>query len=96
MRKLWLYLAAARALGLTPRVRILLFWKMTKNLRVRLGLASYHPAEVFSLPTAYGDLHFRDNFGDITNLPGILHQQVYEPPVAVHEGAVLDVGANIG
>lgn len=94
--KLVRFAASAIALGATPSARWTLFWRQTKNVRVRLGLAAYHPREVFAIETRLGTLHFRDNFGDITNVPGLLHEQVYRPPVVVGDGAILDVGANIG
>lgn len=94
--KLGRFAASAIALGATPSAQWALFWRQTKNVRVRLGLATYHAREVFSVETRLGTLHFRDNFGDITNVPGLLHEQVYRPPVVVGDGTILDVGANIG
>jgi len=73
-----------------------IFWHETKNVRARLGLARHHPDRVYTLRARGGPLHFRDNFGDITNLPNLFHRRVYDPPVRVGDGAILDVGANIG
>jgi FkbM family methyltransferase len=38
----------------------------------------------------------RDNFGDVTNLPDLLHRSVYRVSTLSAEGAILDIGANIG
>jgi FkbM family methyltransferase len=93
LREFW---SCARAVGTSPAARWNIFWSETKNVRVRLGLAAHRPHQVYNLDTTYGKLHLRDNFGDITNLPGLLHRGVYRPPSAVGEGTILDVGANIG
>jgi FkbM family methyltransferase len=90
------YIDCARDLGGNPKETCSIFWRETKNLRVRLGLGEYHPNEIYSLKTIYGPLHFRDNFGDITNLPGLFHQNVYRAKALVGDGVILDVGANIG
>jgi FkbM family methyltransferase len=90
------YFVCARDLGDNPKDACNIFWRETKNLRVRLKLGSYHPREVYSLSTVYGPLHFRDNFGDITNLPGLFHQNVYRSTTLTGAGVILDVGANIG
>jgi FkbM family methyltransferase len=86
----------AAALGPTPGAKWQLFWKQTKNLRVRLGVGSYHPDQVFSLDTVYGPVYFRDNFGDITNLVKLLWQGEYRLRQLAHPGVILDIGANIG
>jgi FkbM family methyltransferase len=90
------YIDCARDLGGNAKETCSIFWRETKNLRVRLGLGEYHPNEIYSLKTIYGPLHFRDNFGDITNLPGLFHQNVYRAKALVGDGVILDVGANIG
>jgi FkbM family methyltransferase len=51
---------------------------------------------VYSLRTIYGSLYFRDNFGDITNLVDLFYRQTYRVQKLSQEGAILDVGANIG
>ena len=90
------YIDCARDLGGNPKEVCSILWRETKNLRVRLKLGTYHPNEVYSLKTIYGPLHFRDNFGDITNLAGLFHQNVYRSKALSEEGVILDVGANIG
>jgi FkbM family methyltransferase len=95
-RKLHDFWAAAMTLGTSPSARLSIFWRETKNVRVRLGLARHHPNRIYSLDTVFGRLHFRDNFGDITNLPDLLHREVYRTKAAVGAGVILDVGANIG
>lgn len=90
------YIGCARDLGGNPKEACSIFWRETKNLRVRLGMGEYHPKEVYSLKTIYGPLHFRDNFGDITNLAGLFHQNVYRSKALAEDGVILDVGANIG
>jgi FkbM family methyltransferase len=84
------------ALGPNPKARWRLFWKQTANLRVRLKLASYHPEQVYSLDTVYGTLHFRDNFGDVTNLVKLFWQGEYRLRQLQTDGVILDIGANIG
>jgi FkbM family methyltransferase len=90
----------AAALGRTPAERVTIFWRLTKNLRARVKLATHHPARIYALDTALGRAYLRDNVGDITNLWGLWVNDVYhvrdmgdEPDVG---GEVLDVGANIG
>lgn len=90
------FLLCALKLGKRPQDKWAIFWRETKNLRVRLGLGAHHPEEVYTLQTIYGPLHFRDNFGDVTNLVGLYYHQVYRPRTLPHDGAILDVGANIG
>lgn len=90
------YLDCARVLGRGPKERGSIFWRVTKNLRVRLKLGAYHPNDIYSLQTIYGPLHFRDNFGDITNLVGLFYQNVYRSKALDQDGVILDVGANIG
>ncbi len=96
LAKLVEFWTCARAVGSSPRASWTIFWFETKNLRVRLGVAAHRPDHVYTLDTTYGRLHLRDNFGDITNLPDLLHRGVYRPVAAVGGGAILDVGANIG
>lgn len=95
-RKVADFVGCARSLGPDAGARTAILWRQTKNLRVRFGLGRYHPRDVFSVRTRFGVLHFRDNFGDITNLTNLLYRRVYELPRAPAPGAVLDVGANIG
>jgi FkbM family methyltransferase len=90
------YIDCANGLGGNLRNSCSIFWRETKNVRVRLGLAAYHPNEVYALKTIYGPLYFRDNFGDITNLPGMFHQNEYRSKALAEDGVILDVGANIG
>ena len=86
----------AGALGRGPREKWALLWRQTKNLRVRLHLGTFHPDEVFSLETTFGRLHFRDNFGDVTNLVDLFYREVYRTRPLAPEGAILDGGAHIG
>ncbi|MCI0437050.1 MAG: FkbM family methyltransferase [Gemmatimonadetes bacterium] len=96
LRRMGEFVACASALGPDARSRWAILWRQTKNLRARFRLTAYRPDEVFPLDTVYGRLWFRDNFGDITNLPGLLHREVYRPAHPPADGAMLDVGANIG
>ena len=73
-----------------------IFWKQTKNIRVRLRLAVHKPDQIYSLQTVCGRVYFRDNFGDITNLPNLFYHQVYNVGPLNGDGVILDVGANIG
>ena len=73
-----------------------IFWKQTKNIRVRLSLAAHKADQIYSLQTVCGRLYFRDNFGDITNLPNLFYHQVYDVGPLSGDGVILDVGANIG
>lgn len=86
----------ASALGTSPRAKWSIFWRQTKNVRARLKFAAYHPDQVYALDTTYGRLHFRDNFGDITNLLKLLYQAEYRYRRLPQEGVILDIGANIG
>lgn len=90
------FAGCAHALGRTPVERARILWHLTKNLRARFGLARYHPTQTFVLPTRYGALHLRDNFGDVTNLPDLFHHNVYGLEVLEGPGAIVDVGANVG
>jgi len=83
-------------LGQTPAEKFQIFWWLTKNLRVGLGLAKYHPYSVYQLPTKYGNIHLRDNFGDVTNLPDQVCFNVYQLFELEEDGPILDIGANIG
>jgi FkbM family methyltransferase len=94
--RLKVYIDCANGLGENARDACSIFWRETKNLRVRLGLAEYHPKEIYALKTVYGPLYFRDNFGDITNLAGLFQQNVYRSKALAEDGVILDVGANIG
>lgn len=90
------FLHCAVTLGETPAAQARILWRLTKNLRVRLALASHHPAALYRLDTTFGPLWLRDNFGDITNLPGLLARGVYHWRALEGPGMILDVGANIG
>ena len=90
------YLWSSFRLGESWTGRWQLLWKQTKNLRVGLNLDSHNPGDVYSLRTNYGLLHFRDNFGDITNLANIFHRNTYKVTELAHEGVILDIGANVG
>ncbi len=94
--RLFDYIACARTLGRSPSEQWKIFWHQTKNLRARFHLARHEPKEVFSLSSIYGDLYFRDNFGDITNLANLIYRQTYRIKKIQPEGVILDVGANIG
>jgi len=96
LHKLGEFWRCAWSVGEDAGASLSIFWRETKNVRVRLGLARHYPDRVYTLRARGGPLHFRDNFGDITNLPNLFHRRVYAPPVPVGEGAILDVGANIG
>jgi len=86
----------ASSVGADPVAALSILWRETKNVRVRLGLAKHSPDRVYMLRTRGGPLHFRDNFGDITNLPNLFYREVYRAPRDPGPGVVLDVGANIG
>lgn len=90
------YVASSFRLGVSARDRWRLLWAQLKNARVRLGLDAHRPDRVYTVRTVYGPLHFRDNFGDITNVVDLLHRQVYRPREIAGPGAIVDVGANIG
>jgi FkbM family methyltransferase len=90
------FVACAWKLGPDMGARASILWRETKNLRVRFGLGRHHPQQSYAVRTRFGTLHFRDNFGDVTNLTNLLYRGVYTLPRAPREGVVLDVGANIG
>ena len=90
------FVTCAWALGPTPSDKARILWSLSKNVRARLRVARYHPTDVFRLQTRYGPGFLRDNFGDVTNLPDLLHRSVYRVSTLSVEGAILDVGANIG
>ena len=96
LRKLKEFSLCALALGRTPREKWEIFSRQTKNVRARLGLACYHPELIYALPTRYGTLFLRDNFGDVTNLPDLFYHNVYRLGRLEEEGVILDIGANIG
>ena len=96
IRRLKDYLASACSLGASWSDRLAIFWKQTKNLRVQLRLDRHHPGRVYSLNTIYGTLHFRDNFGDITNLCNLFFHRTYRVTQLTQDGVILDVGANVG
>lgn len=90
------FVGCAWRLGDGPLAKCAILWHESKNVRARLGLARYHPASLYSVATVHGRLWFRDNFGDITNLPNLMYRQAYLIPRPLGDGAILDVGANIG
>lgn len=98
--KLSTFARCAAALGRTPSERASIFWRLTKNLRARLGLAKHRPETIYALDTALGRAYLRDNVGDITNLWGLWVNDVYRVRQMRPEhnvgAAVLDIGANIG
>ncbi len=96
LSKLVDFVLCANALGRTFGEKWEILWRQTKNFRVRLGLARYHPDIIYELPTKYGTLFLRDNFGDVTNLPPLFYRNVYRYHGNPEEGAILDIGANIG
>ena len=96
LRKIRNFVSCARALGPDNKAKLAILWRQTRNLRVSLGLQNHRPREVFTLRTKFGTLHFRDNFGDITNLTDMLFGEVYLLPEAPGDGVIIDVGANIG
>lgn len=96
LKRLIDYARCALTLGVGWRAQWAIGWKTTKNIRVRLGLETYHPRDIYRIVTTFGPLHFRDNFGDITNLVDVLYHQAYPVGELPGEGAILDVGANIG
>lgn len=94
--KLRRFAACAAALGRTPGERAAILWALSRNVRVRARLAGYHPDRVQVLRTRLGDVHVRENFGDVTNLPGLLVENTYRVTTLDAPGAIFDVGANIG
>ena len=90
------YVFSSLALGVNWRASWQIFRKQTKNIRVRVKMASHQPNDVYSIETIYGRLYFRDNFGDITNLATLFYPPAYRADKLENEGVVLDVGANIG
>lgn len=90
------FISCAAQLGSTPRQKFAILWRLTKNVRVRAGVARYQPEQVYSLPTRYRTVFLRDNFGDVTNLPGLFCRCEYGVSRLAHEGVVIDIGANIG
>jgi FkbM family methyltransferase len=90
------FVGCARALGPDARARAAILWRLTRNLRVRLGLGRHRPETAFALRTTFGTLHFRDNFGDVTNLTKLLFKEEYKLPRLPGDGVIMDVGANIG
>lgn len=85
-------------LGRSPSERAAILWRLSKNLRARIGVARYHPEHVFALETRLGRVHLRDNLGDVTNVPGLLAENIYRAGRLPdeEEGAIFDCGANIG
>jgi FkbM family methyltransferase len=73
-----------------------ILWSELKNARVQLRLDHYDPQRTYSLSTSYGQIFLRDNFGDVTNLPDIFWRQVYRVRSLARDGAIVDIGANIG
>jgi len=96
VRKLGEFGETSLALGVTARDKLAMFWRFTKNIRVQAGIGEHHPEETYSLRTRYGTVTLRDNFGDVTNLPDLFVRGGYRVTSVADEGAILDVGANIG
>lgn len=96
MGKLVAFWRCAFELGEDVRAALAIFWHETRNVRVRFGLGRHDPQRVYAVRLKNGPLWFRDNFGDITNLPNLFHRAVYRTPRAPGDGVILDVGANIG
>ena len=96
LNKLIDFARCALRVGADPLAQAAIFWHETRNLRVRFGLGRHHPDRVYSVRTRRGRLWFRNNFGDITNLPNLFCREVYRTPRAPGAGAILDAGANIG
>jgi len=90
------YVFCALTLGAGPRAACAIFWRETKPFRARVGLAPFDATATYALSTVYGSLHFRDNFGDISNLVSLFYHQVYRVRGLPDAGAILDIGANIG
>jgi len=90
------YARCAAALGVTVSDKCDLFWRQMKNVRVQFGMTQYDPDSRYKVRTKYGVFHFRDNFGDITNLFKLIYQGEYRFRTLDAEGVILDVGANIG
>jgi FkbM family methyltransferase len=90
------FLHCAYALGPDATAKADILWRLTKNLRAGLGLARHRPDKVYQLRTTFGPLWLRDNFGDITNLPGLLDRGVYRWKGLSGPGIIVDAGANIG
>jgi FkbM family methyltransferase len=94
--KIAAFVLAAWFLGEGVREKWRILWHQTHNVRARLGLSPHRPSQTYTLGTTFGPLVFRSNFGDITNLPKLLYEGVYRWRKLPDEGAILDVGANIG
>lgn len=94
--KLKRFVRCARALAPGPAAQLRMLWAFSKNARVAAGVAKHDPDSVYSLATHLGAVHLRDNFGDVTNLPGLLVENSYRVTKLDRSGEVLDVGANIG
>jgi FkbM family methyltransferase len=94
--KLSRFVRTARALSPTPRDQLQMLWALSKNLRVAALGAKHEPGRVYQLATRLGAVHLRDNFGDVTNLPGLLVENTYRVTKLERPGEILDVGANIG
>ena len=90
------FVSCARALAPGPAAQFRMLWALSKNARVAARIAKHHPDAVYSLSTRLGDVYLRDNFGDVTNLPGLLVENSYRVTKLDRPGDVLDVGANIG
>jgi FkbM family methyltransferase len=96
LTKLKEFVLCASSVGQTLTQKSVILWRETKNVRARLGLARYHPEHIYELPTRFGKIFLRDNFGDITNLPDLLYRNVYGCEHLQEDGVILDIGANIG
>jgi FkbM family methyltransferase len=94
--KLARFAHTARVLGPDAAGAARIFWALSKNVRVAAGLSRHDPGSTYALPTTLGPVHLRDNFGDVTNLPGLLVENTYRVTKLDRPGEILDVGANIG
>jgi FkbM family methyltransferase len=90
------FIGCAWSLSRDTQSFLSILWAETKNIRVAGGAAAYHPQEVYTLKTKIGHLHFRDNFGDVTNLADVIWRDVYRVMKNKPKGTMLDVGANVG
>ena len=95
LRRLRDYLRCAADLGPTLADRWRIFWRLTKNVRVRLGLAR-HTGSTYTLATRYGLFTLRDNFGDVTNLVSLVWPNAYRAAPLTSGGPIIDAGGNIG
>lgn len=96
LRQTLKFLGTARALGDGPAAQAAILWRLSKNLRVRLGVSHHHPDDVYAVATRLGPIYLRDNFGDVTNLSGLLVRNDYGVTTVDGDGVIYDIGGNIG